>query len=106
MQVGSLHRRETAKMDGRQDCFVSQGLRTLAGQRWQAAQAAGQTAAAKTSAKSQILGCCGDGRKSSSAVEGLNGQRPHRPGIGSPVEALTKESGKAEMDGMKQKSGR
>jgi hypothetical protein len=61
VQADSLHRSDAAKMDGRQDCFVSQSPRTLAGQRWQAAQAAGQTAASKTSAKSQDLGCCGDG---------------------------------------------
>jgi hypothetical protein len=92
-------------MDGRQDCFVSQGPRTLAGQRWQAAQAASQIAASKTSAKSQDLGVV-ETAQVSSAVEGLNGQRPHCPGIGSPVEVLAQVSREAEMDGMRQKSGR
>jgi hypothetical protein len=42
----------------------------------------------------------------SSAVEGLNGQRPHCPGIESPVEMPTQEGKEAEMEGMRQKSGR
>jgi hypothetical protein len=105
MQVGSLHRRETAEMDGRQDCFVSTDLRNCTGLQWQAAQAEGQMAVSKTNAKSQYLGVV-ETAQVSSAVEGLNGQRPHCPGIGSPVERSTQVGTEAEMKGMGQKSDR
>jgi hypothetical protein len=105
MQVGSLHRRETAKLDGRQDCFVSADLRRGTGLQWQAAQAAGQMAASKTSAKSQYLGVA-ETAQVSSAVEGLNGQRPHCPGTRSPVKRSAQVGPEAEMEGMRQKSGR
>jgi hypothetical protein len=44
--------------------------------------------------------------QASSAVEGLNGQRPHCPGIGSPVETPAQAGEEAEMEGMRRKSGR
>jgi hypothetical protein len=105
MQVGSLHRSDAAKMDGRQDCFVSASPRTCAGTQWQAVQTAGQMAASKTNAKSQYLGVV-ETAQVSSAVEGLNGQRPHGPGIGSPVETPAQAGEEAEMEGMRRKSGR
>jgi hypothetical protein len=68
-------------------------------------QTAGQMADAKTNAKSQYLGVV-ERAQVSSAVEGLNGQRPHCPGIGSPVETSAQADEEAEMEGMRRKSGR
>jgi hypothetical protein len=68
-------------------------------------QTAGQMADAKTNAKSQYLGVV-ERAQVNSAVEGLNGQRPHCPGIGSPVETSAQAGEEAEMEGMRRKSGR
>jgi hypothetical protein len=68
-------------------------------------QTAGQMADAKTNAKSQYLGVV-ERAQVNSAVEGLNGQRPHCPGIGSPVETSAQADEEAEMEGMRRKSGR
>jgi hypothetical protein len=105
VQVDSFHRSNTAKWKAGKTASSVQVHGLVQGREWQAVQTASQIADAKTSAKSQYLGVV-ETAQASSAVEGLNGQRPHCPGIGSPVETSAQAGGEAEMKGMRRKSGR
>jgi hypothetical protein len=104
MQADSLHRRETARSDGRQDCFASADYGT---HRDAAAGVARRKPDGSFKGECEVedLGVV-ERAQVSSAVEGLNRQRRQAWEIGSPVELQTKACRKAETEGMKQKTGR